>query len=79
MDAAGIGIATFLTTTTLFGLDNPEFVKEVTEQREQGYTWKYIGYTPWSQDKSSSLLIEPGEGFPPYVLFKLTKPEEVKQ
>ena len=79
MDAAGIGITTFLATTMLFGLDNPEFVEKVEEHREQGFTWEYIGYTPWTQEDSPSILIEPGEGFPPFVLFKLTKPEEVKQ
>ena len=61
------------------GLGNQEYFETVKEQTDKGYTWEYVGYTPWSQDKSPSLLIEPGEDFPPFVLFKLTKPEEVKQ
>ena len=61
------------------GLGNQEYFDTVDKQMDKGYTWEYVGYTPWSKDKSPSLLIEPGEGFPPYVLFKLTKPEEVKQ
>ena len=61
------------------GLGNQEYFETVKEQTDKGYTWEYAGYTPWSQDKSPSLLIEPGEDFPSFVLFKLTKPEEVKQ
>ena len=61
------------------GLGNQEYFDRVEEQTDKGYTWEYVGYTPWSQDKSPSLLIEPGEDFPSFVLFKLTKPEEVKQ
>ena len=58
------------------GLGNQEYFDRVEEQTDKGYTWEYVGYTHWSQDKAPSLLIEPDEDFPPYVLFKLTKPEE---
>jgi len=60
------------------GLANPEFKDKVEEQVNKGYTWEYVGYTPWSQEKSPALLIEPQSDFPPYILFKLSKPEEVK-
>jgi|TARA_R110000787_G_scaffold246726_1_gene352444 hypothetical protein len=62
---------------TLFGLGNQEYLDKVEEQVNKGYTWEYQGYTPWSQKKSPSILIEP-HGFPPYILFKLTKPREAK-
>ena len=76
METAVIALTAILVP---LGLGNQEYFDTVDKQMDKGYTWEYVGYTPWSQDKSSSLLIEPGEGFPPYVLFKLTKPEEVKQ
>ena len=63
---------------TLFGLGNQEYLDKVEEQVNKGYTWEYQGYTPWSQKKSPSILIEPQDDFPPYILFKLTKPREAK-
>ena len=64
----------------LIGLANTEFKDKVEEQVNKGYTWEYVGYTPWSQEKSPALLIEPhpDSDFPSYILFKLSKPEEVK-
>tara|TARA_R110001599_G_scaffold35547_2_gene112212 strand:+ start:659 stop:871 length:213 start_codon:yes stop_codon:yes gene_type:complete len=68
---------TLMVVMSLFGLTHPEYMDKVEEQVNKGYTWEYQGYTPWSQEKSLSILIEPEE-FPPYILFKLTKPEEDK-
>ena len=68
---------TLMVMMSLFGLTHPEYMDKVEEQVNNGYTWEYQGYTPWSQKKSLSILIEPEE-FPPYILFKLTKPEEDK-
>jgi hypothetical protein len=64
----------------LIGLANPEFKDKVEEQVNKGYTWEYVGYTPWSQEKSPAILIEPhpDSDFPSYILFKLSKPKEVK-
>lgn len=71
---------TLVALMALIGLANPEFKDKVEEQVNKGYTWEYVGYTPWSQEKSPALLIEPhpDSDFPPYILFKLSKPEEVK-
>ena len=68
---------TLMVLMSIFGLGNQEYMDKVGEQVNKGYTWEYQGYTPWSQKKSLSILIEPEE-FPPYILFKLTKPEEDK-
>ena len=69
---------TLMVLMSLFGLGNQEYMDKVEEQVNKGYTWEYQGYTPWSQKKSPSILIEPQDDFPPYILFKLTKPEEDK-
>jgi len=68
---------TLMVVMSIFGLGNQEYLDKVEEQVNKGYTWEYQGYTPWSQKKSLSILIEPEE-FSPYILFKLTKPEEDK-
>ena len=74
---------TLMVVMSIFGLNNEEYMDKVEEQVNKGYTWEYQGYTPWSQEKSLSILIEPQsepftDDFPPYILFKLTKPEEDK-
>ena len=33
------------------GLGNQEYFDRVEEQTDKGYTWEYVGYTPWSQYK----------------------------
>lgn len=55
-----------------------EFISKAKEQMEQGYTWEYVGPTTWSKEKSPSTLLQ-NEGFEPFVLFVLKKPEEEEE
>tara|TARA_R100000306_G_C4375981_1_gene141971 strand:- start:23 stop:238 length:216 start_codon:yes stop_codon:yes gene_type:complete len=66
-------IIAFLVGTLSIG--SPEYQEKVEEQQGKGYTWEYTGATDWTQEESPSLLLQSGE-FHPYVLFKLTKPDD---
>ncbi len=58
----------------LFYADNHEFIKRVKEDMDKGYTWEYVGYTEWDEEKSPSLIIRDSDGKNPHVYWKLTKP-----
>ena len=75
MDPVSIAIAAVISATTIVGLDNEEFIKRVEEHKDKGYTWEYVGYTPWTKEDSPSILIEPNGDFPSFILFNLTKPK----
>ena len=41
----------------LFYADNHELIKRVKDDMAKGYTWEYVGYTEWDEEKSPSLII----------------------
>lgn len=60
----------------LFYADNHEYFDKVKEQVKKGYTWEYVGYTEWDEEKSPSLIIRDSDGKNPHIYWKLTKPED---
>jgi|LULS01.1.fsa_nt_gb hypothetical protein len=66
-------IAIILGILGLFYAENHEFLHKAKDQMEKGYEWKYVGYTEWSQEKSSSMLLNRDTN--PHVYWVLTKPE----
>lgn len=56
--------------TALFATDNAEFFKTATEQKQEGYTWSYVGKQ--KPDGSPAIIVSPPAG-DNYILYKLTK------
>ena len=59
----------------LFAYDNAEFFAEVKKEREQGYTWEYVGKQKADEYKYSLPVVnqETGEKF---IYWEHQKPEE---
>ena len=69
-------IALVLIPVILFGMDNANFFKQATEEREQGYTWHYTGKQELDPRSKALPLQCMYEGKPcgkPFILWKLKK------
>ena len=58
----------------LFLESNKDFFKQVEKERNEGYTWHYVGAKPLDEPPVPSLPLQV-EGEEPFVLWKLKKPE----
>jgi len=54
----------------LFGVDNAEFLNTAKEQREQGYTWNYVGKSTPSGTPAITINPEHGDEF---ILWRLER------
>ena len=68
-----MAVALLIILSTLFMVDNKEFIDQAIKEMKDGAEWHYVG--PQSLDPTTKSIPAQVEGEEPYIIWKLKKPE----
>tara|TARA_B100001758_G_C18316774_1_gene560943 strand:+ start:142 stop:348 length:207 start_codon:yes stop_codon:yes gene_type:complete len=68
-----MAVALLIILSTLFMVDNKEFIDQAIKEMKDGAEWHYVG--PQSLDPTAKSIPAQVEGEEPYIIWKLKKPE----